>query len=340
MIKFLVKIKNSLVLQNLMLINKNRLKTALTTIHKDEEGYFLSSKFIDLICLVLFNEAMGTNLHGLGSNLSFIKQDISNIMTIVFRLKWLNDLWTRYDIDNTLWMKFSECDISFFHIKFRSLFDHLAKIITSISDTPGQIKIGSFDKLKNWLKKSDDNVKKLGNDLAQFVLSCEWFDSIKQVGESIVHHGDFPLVFLVKRRILFNLYKKIKKRERNFLLKILMYNNNVVDFELYAGLYISYLIAYLEKFPKLAYPRLSLKRIGNDSRAGFLGLQLVKEWIEQLLSKLNNTCDVDDDGFVEEIRSIQLDESKFAGTKIVRLYESFHSSLSQKRLKLPSNVPV
>ena len=273
-----------------MEINKNRLKTALITIHKDKEGYFLLSKFIDLSCLVHVNIAMGTDLHDLGSNLSFINQDISNIMMIVFRLKWLNDLWTRDDIDNTLWMKFSECDISFFHIKFRSLFDHLAKIVASISDTPKQIKIASFERLKNWLKKSDDNVKKLGNDLAQFVLSCEWFDSIKQVRESIVHHGDFPLVFLVKRRILFNLYKKIKKRERNFLPKILMYNNNVVDFELYGGLYIGYLIAYLEEFSKLAYPRLSLKRIGGDSRAGLLGLQLVKEWIEQLLSKFNNTC--------------------------------------------------
>lgn len=273
----------------LMEINEKRLKTALGTIHKDEKGYYISGKFIDLCCLVPANVVTGVLPPGSCRNLPFILEDFSNITTIVFRLKWLNDLWTRNEIDNTLWMKFGECDISFFHIEFRSLFDELAKSIRPISDVPGQIKDGSFETLKNWLKRSDGNVKKLGNNLAQFVLSCEWFDTIKQVRESVVHHGDFPLIFPLKGKILFNLYKKIKEMQRTPLPKIIMYNDNVVDFELYAGLYVGYLIAYLEEFSKLAHRRLSLKRIGNNARGGSLGLQILKQWIEQLLYKFNNT---------------------------------------------------
>lgn len=265
------------------LIATNQLNTALLTIHEDEKGYFCSGQFVDLWTHVHINVILGKipkKFQDLNNYLKFIHQDIWNIETIALRLKWQKDLWNRGELNDSLWMSFAASDIDLFHVEFRSIFDYLAKIISLISDSPGQSRGKSFEKLKGWLAKSSNNSKKLGEDLAQLVRSCAWFDELRRVRDSIIHKGGFTLVFPEKDKILFQLINgKILGPE-------IMFNENVVNFELYAGLYIGYLIAYLEEVSQLVYKRLNLQRIGSNAQSYHPGLQVVRDWIKQVLERV------------------------------------------------------
>jgi hypothetical protein len=66
-----------------------------------------------------------------------------------------------------------------------------------------------------------------------------------------------------------------------------MYNENVVDFELYAGMYFGYLIAFLEQasrsIEKRLPPRKSAFGAGNPTIM-YRELPVIYTWIEKTLS--------------------------------------------------------
>ena len=187
-------------------------------------------------------------------------------------------------------MLFSACDIDLFHVKFWSIFDDIIRVVMSISKLPKK-KSNSFSDLKEWISK-DGNAKKIGTDLAKVLLSWEIFDNLREVRNSIVHKGGVTQVFLVKDKILFQVHET---REEGLIRKILvpevMARKNAVDFELYAGLYIGYLIAYLEEFSEIVYRRLNLDKVCIDFNLAYKKssgkphpeLKVVKDWIEQVL---------------------------------------------------------
>lgn len=187
-------------------------------------------------------------------------------------------MWTQSQLEETLWIQFGACNIDLFHVEFRSVSDYLAKVIDAVSDSPGQVP-HSFEKLKNWVIKTH-NTQRLGKDLAKVVLSCEWFDDLRMVRDSIVHKGGFTLVFPVRDRILFQVHEG---RHRKVLIPEIMFNENVADFELYAGLYFGYLVAYLEKVSELIDKRLDLKKIGSDAKSYHSGLRVIHDWIRRVL---------------------------------------------------------
>jgi len=263
-----------------MVPDKRRLKIALSTIHKDKMDYFSSGQFVDLMSHVHVNITMGAKLHKLYRYFYFLYLDICNLETIILRLAWQKDLWIRNQLDETLWIQFGAGDIDLFHVEFRSIFDYLAKIIGMISDSPGQVP-HSFEKLKNWTAKSHTNTQRLGEDLSRAVLSCEWFDDLKTVRDSIIHRGGFTLVFPVKGGILFQVHEEVS---RKILIPEIMFNENVADFELYAGLYTGYLIAYLEEVSVLIYKHLNLKKVGSNAKSYHQGLQILSDWIKRVLN--------------------------------------------------------
>jgi hypothetical protein len=91
-------------------------------------------------------------------------------------------------------------------------------------------------------------------------------------------------VFFDKPRVLFQIYDSGQNKIVD--LPELMYNENVVDFELYAGLYYGYLIDYLEDIAKAVYFRLGLKRQEGGSRHHNPGIATAKRWMESTVLKL------------------------------------------------------
>jgi len=63
-----------------------------------------------------------------------------------------------------------------------------------------------------------------------------------------------------------------------------MFNENVADFELYAGLYFGYLIAYLEEASQTIDKHLSMKRFPQTNpHTLYKELPEIYNWIEKLV---------------------------------------------------------
>lgn len=75
----------------------------------------------------------------------------------------------------------------------------------------------------------------------------------------------------------------------------IMYNKNVADFELYAGMYFGYLIAFLEDFATAIeryLPKGKYSLGAGNPRKVYRELPVIYSWIEELLNIKNNITGV------------------------------------------------
>lgn len=228
------------------------------------------------------NTTWDASLEPISRHLKYILQDVWNIETIVHKLSWQRDMWKNNILPENMWMRFAQIDMDLFHIELRSIFDYLSKTLTILSNNPDQVRGRgkSFNQLYNWLNSNPNNILIFGKELANLVLSCNWFYDIKDLRDLKTHYGGYSLVFIHENRILLQVYKGWSKQIQ---IPEIMFNENVVDFELYAGLYIGYLYAYLEKASNVIDSKLTLKKVGTDARSYHPGLEIIHEWISKLL---------------------------------------------------------
>ncbi|MBA7491737.1 hypothetical protein ES702_02285 [subsurface metagenome] len=268
-------------------ININRLKCALSTIHKENKKIFLSGKFFELLRKVHVKAVTNHKFRELLNILIFIWEYFENIEDNILKLYQHKKQYNQKKLDKDSWINFASKHIKDFYVDYRSLFDFLAKAIRLASDPPKQSST-SFNKLLKWIK-NPNNVMKLGEDLSNVVRSCDWFKDLREVRDSILHEDARILIFLDKDKILFQIYDKNWERKMILKPEIIMNNENVADFELYAGLYIGYLIAYLEEVSEVIISRLnlSIKKLTSKSCHG--GLHIIYKWIEKVLHKLDKS---------------------------------------------------
>lgn len=267
-----------------MTVDVEKLENALSAIKGDDDEVFLQNRFQSLATHTTINAAEGTDKVELRDPYYFCAQDFDNLLTIALRLDWQKGMWARGDLDDIRWIRFVETDVRLFHIEFRSLFDYLAPIIRHVADKPGQVKIGelrssaSFEKLRNWTMNSKGNAKRLGEDLASIVQSCDWFEDLREARNALVHHGGTTTAFIEgKSRVLFQVH------DRNFKDKILVeeviYRDSLVDFERYAGLYCGYLLDLLDEVGGAVHRRLGLEDKSDRVAYHHPALSLVRDWI-------------------------------------------------------------
>jgi hypothetical protein len=272
------------------MIDKQRLSVALSTIKIDADGRFYSAgDFLNLSIDLKIGIAQGGSVPAkLQEHLAYIKQDNWNLQTLCRRLDWQKRATSEGKIDDLLSSSFAACDINLFHVQFRSLFDYLAKVINLISDKPGQVPSDSFEQLYNWVERVESNRQRIGDDLARIVASCDWFKDLRGVRNSIVHFGGETVVFPETDRILFQVYDGFRNRHIHF--PEIMFNENIVDFELYSGLLIGYLITCLEEVSLAIRRRLDVKHFGGDVRSYHGGLPVIRNWIEKVVSLEENNA--------------------------------------------------
>lgn len=269
------------------MLDKDRFTIALGTIKQDESGYlFYSGGFIDLMGFLhnayLINVASGAKNDGrLFNRINSAYNGITILETLVFRLDWQKELIARGELDRSKACLFAACDIDLFYVQYRSLFDQLAKIISLLSRRPEIIPSKSFFDLLKWVRT---NSAKIDDQLVQLVVSCDWFLDMRKVRDSIVHRDGQALVFLEKNRILFQVLEGIQNRVN---IPEIMFNENVVDFELYAGMLMGYLLWYLEKISAVAYNRLEGTRSTGSTKGYHPGLRVLRTWIERVSSEVS-----------------------------------------------------
>lgn len=255
-----------------------KLNDSLEKIHVDKDGYFHSSKFFDLESNIRINSRVNNmtidkKYENLYHHLLIIETNLSNIVTILHRLDWQRELRLRGDLSDALWMDFTQCDIDHFHVEYRSIFDCLAKAIVSILDNPNGVPKSSFSDLKKWVsseKNVQRNIQILGKDFAKLVTSCNWFDEIKDIRDLRVHKRGSIIVYLPKDVIGFQIHEG-KNYKKKIAIRELMYNENVVNFELYAGLYMGYLISYLEQAAESIDKQITLTNYDGHVRSYHYG---------------------------------------------------------------------
>jgi hypothetical protein len=277
----------------IMPIDKKRLKGVLSTfLPNAEEGYDCSSEFVKLSSNVKDNVSWGLEeFRELNRYFRYIDHVIHNIETVIEKLEWERGLFDKDQLGRWEWVQFSEVDIDIFHVYMRSIFDYLAKIIQIVSDHPKSVsEEHSFNELQNWLVDKDGehqekNVKMLGSDLASLVLSVDWFKSIKNVRDNIVHRGADTMAFAEEGMIPFQVNK-----DAEYLISFpeIKFNENLIDFELYAGVYFGYLLAFLEEASKVIEkrlpPRKSAYGVGNPHK-WYRKMPAVYKCIEKVLNQ-------------------------------------------------------
>jgi len=271
-------------------IDKDILHKVNSSIIIEDDKTCLKTTFNSLLGDVLISAAKGEDdLQKIKITLLQINQATWDIETLFQRLEWQKELWGNGELKGGLWMNYASADIRLYHFEMRSIFDYLAVLLVKLAKHPGQVRSNnkpSFMSIKNWLSKDDgaineDNAKIVGKDFAELVVDCDWFDDIRDVRDLLIHDGGSSIVFPEKGRILFQIYSGSWKPK--IFIEEVMYNEKVVDFELYGSLYFSYLLDYLGRFAELLYPRLGLERRKEGYENCHKGLVLVKKHIERFL---------------------------------------------------------
>jgi len=272
-----------------MPIDKEKLKAVLNTfVCNAEKGYDYPSELVKLSSNLNQNRGFSPELRAIYFHFKYLEYDIVRIETVTNRLEWERKLFDKDQLGRWDWEKYCEVDIDVFHVYMRSVFDYLARVIVIIAEHPKLVKKHkSFTKLRNWLtnEKAERNVKNLGTDLADLVLSVKWYDDLKNVRDNIVHEGADTNSIAEEGRILFQVSKDAK-----YLISFpeVQFNENLIDFELYAGVYFGYLISFLEEASKVIEKRLPSKKpsykFGNPWK-WYEELPAVYTWMKKVIEQ-------------------------------------------------------
>lgn len=226
-----------------MPINKSDLKMALSLFQIEDGQTQLSGK-MNMVFSSITAEASKTKkseMLYLERFIKYLTQDFWNIYTILHRLDWQRLLWQDDKLQDIIWITYAQTDINQFHVELKSAMDYIARIIRGLPPNPWQSP-GSFNDLLNWIQKEYNKVK-IDPQILKILQNSNWFIDIRDLRDLTVHEGGFSLVFGSKGKITFQTYKGWQEQVN---IPEIMFNDNIVDFELYAGMYLGYLLALYE----------------------------------------------------------------------------------------------
>ena len=272
--------------QESKMITSDDIQRVRSQFGEDEEGYFWGGEFVSLFGNSVIESARRKDkiVGEIYRKYSYIMQDLWSLGIIIFKLEWMR---SRAEIDEslkTIWWHFATVDIQQFFIEFRSIFDYTAQIIKQAANKPGQTP-NSFQDLQKWIEEKPGHRDSLGDDLANLVDSVDWFPNIRNLRDNIIHFGGFTLPFMSpKEGILFQVYGD----SLSPLVKddAVMYNRNVVDFQLYSALYICRLFLFLENLASLVRSKLSMKGTSSSGKVYSPGFEFLINWLDRLGEKM------------------------------------------------------
>ena len=206
----------------------------------------------------------------------YLTQDLWNIFSILHRLDWQRRLWVENQITDIRWMAYAQNDINLFHVEIRSAMDYIARFICGLPPNPWQSP-RSYNRLLEWMRKDETN-QILDPNILQILEKTEWFNHVRDIRDLNVHEGGFSIVFGSKGRITFQSYAG---HEKQVQISELMFNENIVDFELYAGMYLGYFLALYEKLAKEIRRLLGLQHEPLGAYTIHFGLDYARSLIQR-----------------------------------------------------------
>lgn len=266
------------------------LKESLKCLQRDDGGYYLTSSFLDGLNNLHFSltRISNKNLRNTYNAMSNINQDLWNICSLAYRMEWFRTYMKKLELtggSSFIWGLFTGLDIEHFFVEVRSILDYTAVALGGLLNKPGQIP-ESFDKLYNRLENRPHIYENmLDSEIIGIIKSASWYSDIRQIRNNIVHFGSSAFVFSSPNDgILFQIFHN--GWEKSIIMEPLMWNANVVDFQLYAALYFSKTLSLLGQLGDLISTRVPKPYGISNAKANFSGIEIFAEWIRRLIKKL------------------------------------------------------
>lgn len=216
--------------------------------------------------------------------MSYMNHDIATVLTVIWKLNWFRELYAADRLSFVEHMYFSASDIELFLVDLRSALDYLARAVRdAFQARTGQKTADSFHDLrKKCITGHYDRL--LPPALRRQVTGCAWFEGLREVRGSVVHQGAEAIVFPDKAEVLFQVHQGLARR---VLVPRLMYNPNIVKFELYAAALMTEVLCLTDELaPKLRTPlRVRRSRV-PEGRYTHGGLVVLQDWIDSLVAIL------------------------------------------------------
>lgn len=267
-------------------------QNAAALVELGETGPFVRGRFVD--CFATLHLARcgrfvdDPRLSPVLDKLREIQEDLWCIGALLERLEWMRQACLKGIVSDSLWSQWGALDIEHFHVLVRSLLDYAAFTISTVSQRPDCVPKDSFRALRQWLESNPGNANRLGEDLVRLVRAAEWFPSLRDIRDSVVHGGAHTLVFgRAEDGILFQVHAGFRNKVRE---DTCMFNENVVEFRRYGVLVFARLLILLEELADCIVSRLSLEQFrGRDSRCSGAGLAVFKRWAEEYRRTLTSS---------------------------------------------------
>lgn len=237
----------------------------------------LTSKFAQLIASARMQARPAPDdvpLHQFYRSAQFAEQDLFNLFTLVERITWMRERVHEGIMSQDLFDRFATSDIDMFHIEFRSIFDYLAQAMAGFAKT--QLP-SSFRKLRDRILPGEGYAEEIGVEIAAAVTDCNWFGYLKDTRDHLVHHGDMTLIFPHERRLLFQTFANDDIR---IIFPPVMFNENIADFEIYAGMWLGRLYDYLERWSERMF-RISRVRPMGEPIICNGGVAVAVDWMRR-----------------------------------------------------------
>lgn len=276
-----------------MTITSERLDTALSVLYENADSYYSGyfTYLIERVRSAAFLQFAGyktsINVDQLDKRLRVIHMDSLNLATVSYRLILQQNLRSdkcEYRVTTDLWRFFGSADIDLFFIKYRSIFDNIAQMITATLNQKPDHAPHSFNELLSWLDKTN-NKGLLDDKYVQLVKSCDWFQYVRSIRDNIEHYAAETVVSENTESILFKV-SSLGISLTHLPEKDILRNPEITDrdgftnFELFAGIHLGYLIWFLEKLSKLIYEEFEPNELDKQCKSFHPGFQIVRTWIE------------------------------------------------------------
>jgi hypothetical protein len=263
-----------------MPIKQDEIRLALSLITtKDENISEQRGNFVNLSSKLHLDSVTSKKYLDVYSAFKLIHQDLWKMEAAVVKITQENEEYRTGEISVGAWLEFAPIYVDYFNTVLRTCFDHVALAVRKLpSSHTSPI---SFNNLQKWVA-NPENMSRINPAISTLVSSCKWFSDVKDTRDLIIHEDGSTLVFIEDSsdKILFQTYGGWKEQ---ITIPELMYNSNVVIFNYYAGLYLCYLLSFLEKLSKEIDSILNLPKYSGDSWSQHSGLFLIEKWANELL---------------------------------------------------------
>jgi hypothetical protein len=235
----------------------------------------------DIVAGVMTGERPGPSRST--GHIEVIAERVSELVTVGHKLQWQLTQHLEGRLPFAAWVFFASLDVRVFFMLLRSTMDQAAAVVGHlVPEQRGCSRpYSSFHDLWKHADR-DDGARCLGSEVTRLVKDAGWFPDVKQWRDSIEHSGSRLVVANDGTRPVFMIV-----RGKTFTLEIpeVMRGSNVVDFWDFAGLYVAYLLCFLDDLALLFRRNLKTFESKPGPTLGHPGLVFLAQAMDELAAK-------------------------------------------------------